>query len=81
MDFLSNLFFEMSGVTLLFFFGLAIFRICLEIVGFNFRQLPMSKALEKRAGYQAVYNFHRTGFYLSLGFIFFSALELFQFYF
>lgn len=43
---------------------LAVFRIYLEVVGFNFASLPLTKKLPS----QSQKNFHRMGFYFSLGY-------------
>ena len=41
----------------------SVFRIYLEIIGFDFRRLPLTKKLGYRAD-----NFHRYGLYFSIGY-------------
>lgn len=43
---------------------LAVFRIYLEVIRFDFRKLPLSSRLNS---YQ--YRIHRTGLYLSIGYV------------
>lgn len=45
--------------------GLAAFRIYLEIVGFNFMELPISKQMSR----DNATHFHRMGFIFSVGYI------------
>ncbi len=46
-------------------------RVYLEIIKFDFSALPLTKGMFKEA--QRARDFHRTGFYLSLGYILLSA--------
>lgn len=55
---------------------LAAFRIYLEIVGFDFTQLPMTKALANRSSAEALRRFHRMGLIFSIGFIVLFAPQL-----
>jgi hypothetical protein len=48
---------------------LAALRIYLEIVGFDFLKLPLTKGLAGRAGTEALKRFHRMGLIFSVGFI------------
>ena len=50
---------------------LAVFRIYLEVIGFNFASLPITKKLPKE---QQVL-FHKYGFYFSLGYFVLFAPE------
>lgn len=50
----------------------AMFRVYLEIVKFDFSTLPMTKGMFKGNSEQAL-KFHRSGLYLSLGYIVLSA--------
>lgn len=52
--------------------ALACFRVWLEIVGFNFAQLPLTKALGSRIE-GADGRFHRYGLWMSVGTIIFTA--------
>ncbi len=51
----------------------AVFRIYLEIIGFDFSALPVTKALSKNSSEEQLQKFHRSGLYLSIGFIVFFA--------
>lgn len=55
---------------------LAAFRIYLEIIGFDFGRLPLTKALAQRAGGDALQRFHRMGLIFSIGFIVLFAPQL-----
>lgn len=46
-------------------------RVYLEIIKFDFSKLPLTKGIFKEA--QRAKDFHRQGFYLSLGYILLSA--------
>lgn len=48
---------------------LATFRIYLEIIGFNFSKLPLTKALSKNSSTGSLERFHRMGLVFSVGFI------------
>ncbi|MCF8058459.1 MAG: hypothetical protein K9K67_04130 [Bacteriovoracaceae bacterium] len=48
---------------------LAAFRVYLEIVGFDFLKLPLTKGLSGRAGADGLKRFHRMGLIFSIGFI------------
>ncbi len=57
-----------SNTTLqIFLLTLAGLRIYLEIIRFKFEEMPVSKALFKSS--DMLVRFHRTGLYLSVGFI------------
>ncbi len=52
----------------LFLLILAVFRIYLEVIKFNFSELPMTKSIF-RGRYQAYgQSFHRMGFFVSVGY-------------
>ena len=51
----------------------AVFRIYLEVIGFDFNSLPITKALGQRSGEERLVRFHRMGLYLSVGYIVFFA--------
>lgn len=55
---------------------LAAFRIYLEIIGFDFLRLPMTKALANRSTAEALKRFHRMGLIFSIGFIVLFAPQL-----
>jgi hypothetical protein len=48
---------------------LAAFRIYLEVIGFDFSKLPMTKALGERSTHDSLVRFHRMGLVFSIGFI------------
>ena len=50
---------------------LAAMRIYLEIIGFDFNKLPLTKAIasSKEAGRSDLNRFHRMGLYFSIGYI------------
>ena len=50
---------------------LSVFRIYLEVVGFDFAKLPMAKKLPK----ENVVKFHKFGFYMSIGYFVLFAPE------
>ena len=49
----------------------AVFRVYLEIIKFDFSELPLTKGMFKEA--RDAKKFHRNGLYLSLGYIVLSA--------
>ena len=49
----------------------AVFRVYLEIIKFDFSELPLTKGIFKESG--DAQKFHRNGLYLSLGYIVLSA--------
>jgi hypothetical protein len=55
---------------------LAIARIYLEILGFNWSMLPMTKSLGNKVGTERMYRFHKMGLYFSIGFVVLFAPEL-----
>lgn len=55
----------------IFLLSVAMFRVYLEIIKFDFSVLPLTKGMFREA--QQARNFHRNGFYLSLGYILLSA--------
>lgn len=48
---------------------LASLRIYLEIIGFDFLNLPLTKALTKNSSAEQLRRFHRMGLIFSIGFI------------
>lgn len=60
---------ELSGPTLCLLLALASFRIWLEIVGFDFLKLPLTKKLSQLRGQESWLRFHKMGFYFSVGFL------------
>lgn len=52
---------------------LAAFRVWLEIIGFDFQHLPMTRALSKKNSEVGMNNFHRMGLVFSIGYILFFA--------
>jgi len=55
---------------------LALVRIYLEIVGFDFMALPITKNLAKSSGSERLKKFHRLGLIFSIGFIILFAPQL-----
>ena len=51
----------------------AVGRIYLEVIGFDFSKLPITKSLGARNGEERLVRFHRMGLYLSIGYIVFFA--------
>jgi hypothetical protein len=51
----------------------AVVRIYFEIIGFDFGKLPITKALGERSGQDQLKKFHKSGLYLSVGYILFFA--------
>ncbi|MBT3584846.1 MAG: hypothetical protein HN509_08055 [Halobacteriovoraceae bacterium] len=49
--------------------SLATFRLFLEVIGFEFKALPITKKLAKYNGEERLERFHRWGFYFSVGYI------------
>jgi hypothetical protein len=65
-----NLFTDTGNSTLTFILlCLAVFRIYLEVIDFDFSSLPIGRQVAKVYGQQHVGNFHRYGFYLSVGYL------------
>lgn len=56
--------------------GLASFRIYLEMVKFDFESLPLTKAISRRTSKAQTSAFHRTGLYLSIGYVLLFAPSL-----
>lgn len=48
---------------------LACFRIYLEVIGFNFSKLPLTKSFSQRVGAKGMEGFHRYGLYVSIGYV------------
>lgn len=53
--------------------SLAVLRVYLEVIRFDFSQLPMTRGLAKINGTYRLEKFHRMGFYFSAGYILFFA--------
>lgn len=56
---------EWSLVLMLF----ACFRIYLEVIGFNFGELPLTKNIAQKFGSRGMNGFHRFGLYASIGYV------------
>ncbi len=54
---------------------LAVFRVYLEVIRFDFAKLPITRKLSQGAGRskEQLEKFHRTGFYFAVGFILVTA--------
>ena len=60
---------ENNQVITLVCLSLACFRIYLEIIGFDFSRLPLTRGLIKLRSNEGVMKFHKTGLYISIGYI------------
>jgi hypothetical protein len=49
----------------------------MQMIRFRFEELPISKAIARRLGPDYVIQFHKTGFYLSLGYFLLFAPAIF----
>jgi hypothetical protein len=49
--------------------SLACFRVWLEIMGFDFKRLPLTQKLFRSRDDEAIKRFHRSGLYFSLGYL------------
>lgn len=56
---------------------LAAFRVWLEIIGFDFQHLPMTRILASKNNERGMHNFHRMGLVFSIGYILFFAPAVF----
>ena len=54
--------------TVIFMF-LACVRIYLEIIGFDFQRLPITKALSSQLGGKKMQGYHKFGLYISIGYV------------
>jgi len=52
---------------------LAVGRVWLEIIGFNFNKLPITAKMAAVNGKDRLHKFHRMGLYFSVGYILFFA--------
>ena len=48
---------------------LAVLRIYLEVIQFDFSRLPLTGAASDKLGKKSMAGFHRTGLYLSIGYV------------
>ncbi len=69
MDFILSKVFEFNQVVVLVCLMLAVFRIYLEVMNFNFERLPLTRLMARGAGSQSARQFHRLGFYCSVGYL------------
>lgn len=72
MDILNITLGESNDVFTATILALACFRVWLELVGFDFNRLPLTKALGQRIE-GASQRFHRFGLWMSVGTIIFTA--------
>jgi predicted transcriptional regulator len=73
MDFiLMDVSLEHNQVITVVFLCLAVFRVYLEVIGFDWNQLPLSKLMAKRNP-EGMLKFHRMGLVFSIGYIVFTA--------
>jgi hypothetical protein len=70
MDTIVNTLMDTSNETVIVFcLILAVFRIYLELINFNFAELPLTKLLGNKTSTAYMQSFHRTGLYLSIGYV------------
>lgn len=69
MDYILASIFEYNQVFVLICLMLAVFRVYLEVVQFDFEKLPMTKLMVRTAHPHAARDFHRMGLYFSIGYI------------
>lgn len=65
-----------NQATILTCLVIAVFRIYLEVIGHDLCALPISKMVGERVGIERMQNFHRTGLYLSIGYVILFAPEI-----
>lgn len=73
METLMNLDYSNNPTFIIVTLCLAVGRIWLEIIGFNFQKLPMTAKLSAANGEDRLRKFHRMGLYFSVGYILFFA--------
>lgn len=69
MDYILATIFEYNQVFVLICLTLAVFRIYLEVVHFDFDRLPLTRLMAQGAGVQTAKQFHRFGLYCSIGYV------------
>ena len=69
MDYILASIFEYNQVFVLICLMLAVFRVYLEVVQFDFEKLPMTRLMVRASNPKAAYDFHRMGLYFSIGYI------------
>lgn len=73
MDILNILEATRNEMVVLILLSLAVFRVYLEVIRFDFTSLPMGKLVAQAHGADAVKRFHRMGLIFSIGYIVFFA--------
>lgn len=69
MDTMINLFDMSSNETVVLACLIcSVFRIYLEVIGFDFERLPITKMIANQRGSSSILGFHKAGFYLSVGY-------------
>lgn len=71
MDILNLLEATRNESVVLVLMSIAVFRVYLEIINFDFASLPMGKMVAKSHGKDFVDRFHRMGLIFSIGYILF----------
>ena len=56
-------------------FILAVFRVGMEFIKFDLNSLPIAKKLSQSGMDRQIKEFHKMGFYLGLGYVFFTSLQ------
>jgi hypothetical protein len=65
-----NSFFNSGNQTLtIVCLSFAAFRVYLEVIDFNFDQLPLSKKIGNSVGVKQISNYHKIGLYICVGYI------------
>lgn len=58
-----------NEVTVVILLSLACFRIYLEVIGFDFNALPITRFMSGTRSCEQLARFHRLGFYFSVGYV------------
>lgn len=74
MNTMINAFFDGGNQSLsVIFLSLASFRVYLEIIGFDFSRLPLTRVISSSGSKDSMNKFHRTGLIFSVGYIILTA--------
>ena len=68
-SFLASISNTENQILILVLFILAILRIYLEVIGFDFKKLPMTQFIARHRGDLEAMKIHKTGLYLSIGYV------------
>lgn len=76
MDIVNSLNSSSNQTMIVVLLSLAVMRVYLEVIRFDFAKLPLTKGLAKANGEERLQRFHRMGFYFSVGYILLFGPEL-----